>query len=61
MRAAAGDQRLREFLKLSFGFVSFGQFGRQRVELRPAIAQKIKVQRLAIEQMLDIEQDGGRR
>src|SRR5262245_18487905 len=57
MRPATGDEGLGEFLELGLGFIGFGQCCRERIELRPTIAQKIEIERLAIEQVLDIEQN----
>jgi hypothetical protein len=45
-------------MKLNFGFIRRGKLAGESVEFRADVAQKVKVERLAIEQMFDIHQNG---
>jgi hypothetical protein len=45
-------------MKLDLGFVRRSEFAGEGFDLWADFAQKVKVQRLAVEQMLDIHQDG---
>lgn len=58
IRPATGDQRIGEFAELDLGFIHFGQLGGQGVELGRSLTQEIKQQRLAVEQVFDIDQHG---
>ena len=44
-------------MNLSFGLIDRGQLGGQGIQLWAPLAQKIETERLAVEQVLDIEQD----
>ena len=55
-RAAAFDERFGKLAKLNVGLVGLGKLARVRFQIGRHIAQKIKEEPLAIEQMLDIDE-----
>ncbi len=58
--AATFAEPVGEFADLRDGFITVGQFREQRLQFPRRRAKEMKVQRPAIEQMLDIDQRGGR-
>jgi biotin synthase len=59
VRTAAGGEGVGKFLDLGFGLIDLGQLIRDGIELRIGFAEEIEKERAAIEEMLDIDEDGG--
>jgi hypothetical protein len=57
---AAGGESFGEFGDVGFGFVDGGELGGERVELGRGLAEEIEIERLAVEEVLDIEEHGRR-
>ena len=58
--AAAGGEGFGEFGDVGFGFVGGCEVGGEGVELGGGLAEEIEIERLAVEEVLDIEEHGRR-
>jgi len=56
-RTATGSERFGEFLELDFGFVRRGKLAGEGFDFWADVAQEVKIQRLSVEQVLDIHQN----
>src|SRR3954467_4990350 len=57
--AAALRERVGELAELDLSLVGFGQLARELGNLRRLASQEIEVERLAVEQMFDINENRG--
>src|SRR4029450_13887103 len=56
--AAAGDERIGKLAELHLGLIDLGQFAGDFVQLGRRVAEKIEQQRLSVEQVFDIDENG---